>query len=104
MWLEMELKRLGHAIIRIVDNGPEAIAFATEAHPDFVLMDIRLAGTMDGVEAARVIVAKHQCSIIFMSGYPQELVRIQEQPFTSAGFLPKPVQIGELERLLDARG
>ena len=37
--------------------------------PDLILMDNRLAGGMDGIQAASAILDLHQLPIIFMTGY-----------------------------------
>lgn len=41
--------------IRTASTGPEAVAVAQEFRPDLVLMDIRMPGDFDGVEATRRI-------------------------------------------------
>lgn len=101
MWLEMELQSRGYIILRTVPSGSEAIAVARDEHPDIALMDIRLAGPMDGIEAARAITELDHCEIIFMSGYSDQLLRLSDEPVRSAGYLSKPIQIQELERLLE---
>lgn len=100
MWLEMQLSRDGYTILGVVDNGSEAIRTAEHEHPDVVLMDIRLAGPMDGIEAARIITRQDHCSVIFMSGYSDQLVRLQSEDLRSVGYISKPIQMPELERLL----
>src|SRR5438045_9543860 len=47
------LRRLGYAVIDVVSRGESAVAIATSTRPDLVLMDIRLKGNIDGIEAAR---------------------------------------------------
>ncbi len=43
--------------IRTAATGPEAVSIAHDFHPDLVLMDIRMPGDFDGVEATRRIKA-----------------------------------------------
>jgi DNA-binding NarL/FixJ family response regulator len=43
-------------VVGEASDGDQAVAMVTEAHPDVVLMDIRLPGT-DGLEATRRIAA-----------------------------------------------
>lgn len=54
--LEDTLKRLGYDVVGNVASGEAAIPRAIEARPDLALMDIRLRGEMDGIQAATVIV------------------------------------------------
>lgn len=100
MWLEMQLNRDGYTVLASVDNGSDAVRTAQEQHPDVVLMDIRLAGPMDGIEAARIITGQDHCSVIFMSGYSDQLVRLQREQINNLGYLAKPIQMPELKRLL----
>lgn len=67
--LERRLTRMGHRVLAIVASGQEAIAKALALHPDVVLMDVRLQGEMDGVEAAQHIQAQVRLPIVFMTAY-----------------------------------
>jgi two-component system, response regulator PdtaR len=49
---EWALTDAGFEVVATVASGEEALAAATQARPDLVLMDIRLAGPMDGIDAA----------------------------------------------------
>jgi CheY-like chemotaxis protein len=55
MELRDRLQSLGYAVAGVASYGEEAIEKAGEVRPDLVLMDIRLKGEMDGVEAAEEI-------------------------------------------------
>jgi len=59
--LRERLLRLGFSIIATVDSAEEGVAIATRERPDLVLMDIRLRGEKDGVEAAREIRQQLMC-------------------------------------------
>lgn len=52
MNLKENLEWLGYTVVDIVDSGETAIEKATELRPDLVLMDIKLRGEIDGIEAA----------------------------------------------------
>jgi CheY-like chemotaxis protein len=53
--LRERLSGLGFCVIAAVDSAEQGIAIATREHPDLVLMDIRLKGAKDGVQAAQEI-------------------------------------------------
>jgi DNA-binding response OmpR family regulator len=53
--LKERLSRLGFSVIAAVDTADEGIAIATRERPDLVVMDIRLKGEKDGIQAAREI-------------------------------------------------
>ncbi len=53
--LENLLVSLGYNVVARVKTGENAIKTAEKHRPDFVLMDIVLEGTMDGIDAAAEI-------------------------------------------------
>jgi CheY-like chemotaxis protein len=67
--LQMRLRRLGHSVVGFASRGEEAVAKAVDLAPDLVLMDVRLDGPMDGLEAARRIRAERQIPIIFVTAF-----------------------------------
>ena len=65
--LQRRLTRLGYTVVALAASGAEAIQEALALHPDVVLMDIRLQGDMDGVEAAQQIHASAAIPVVFMT-------------------------------------
>lgn len=63
------LKRLGHVPLGPAGSGPKAIELAEQTQPDLILMDIRLNGSMDGVEASHEIVRKRPGPVIYLTAY-----------------------------------
>ena len=61
------LENLGHTVVATASTADEAIAFAAGA--DVVLMDIRLDGHKDGIDAAREIRARHHLPVIFLTAH-----------------------------------
>jgi CheY-like chemotaxis protein len=67
------LEKAGYRIIGPVYSGEKAVQKAGEPPvPDLVLMDIKLAGTMDGIETARLIRQRCQVPLIFLTAYASE--------------------------------
>lgn len=90
---------------RSVYEAQQAASEVEAFRPDVVLLDIGLPG-MDGYEVARQIRARdgHQPVLVAVSGYGREEDRrLSEQAGFDAHFV-KPMELGELERLLDAHG
>lgn len=88
--LKAEILARGHAVVGPVHDGEGAVAAAERERPDVVLMDVRIAGPIDGVEAARQIRRFSAAPIFFMSGYSDgitdrvrglEPVEILQKPF-----------------------
>jgi CheY-like chemotaxis protein len=63
------LKSFGYAVPAVVCSGEEAIQKVVEMQPDLVLMDIRLEGSMDGVEAAEKIRSEFNIPVVYLTAY-----------------------------------
>lgn len=97
--LRYQLEQLGYAVAGVAATGEEAIAKAAELEPDLVLMDVRLKGSMDGIEAAKRIRATRQVPVIYLTA--QERVHAPEQPHQRLQpCLQKPFRAGDLQRAL----
>ena len=66
--IQTMLRCMGYCVCGKASSGQEAIDKADEAHPDLVLMDVMLRESMDGIEAARQIVAHLNIPVVFISG------------------------------------
>ncbi len=66
------LKDLGFEISAIALSGEEAIRQAEEGAPDCILMDINLIGEMTGIEAARLIRARHDIPVVFVTAWGEK--------------------------------
>lgn len=103
MALEDQLTDYGHIVIGVADNAEQAVAMASEAEPDIILMDVRLKGPGDGVDAAHRIHARGISSaVIFVTGSrePATLARIHaDHP---SGLLFKPVSGREIDQAIQA--
>jgi CheY-like chemotaxis protein len=51
--LATTLERLGYKVAGLCRTGEEVLDTVEELRPDVVLMDIQLAGTLDGIETAQ---------------------------------------------------
>ena len=90
------LQNLGYTAAATVSSGEEAIAKAEEIHPSLVLMDIKLEGAMDGVEAARHIRSHFDIPVIYLTAYADEETIEQAKATESYGYILKPFQEREL--------
>jgi len=70
--LQVLLKNLGYKVIGPLSSGEDAITQADKGLPEIILMDISLAGKMDGIETAQTILKKHDIPIIYITAYADE--------------------------------
>jgi CheY-like chemotaxis protein len=101
MCLEMILKRAGFDICANVGTGEEAIAESERFSPDAVLLDVRLGGEIDGIEAAQQIVRNRNIRIVFMTGYSNPEIRKRAQIVEPVAYLVKPFEFSELIEVLN---
>jgi len=99
--LKERLSRLGFSIIAAVDTADEGIAIATREHPDLVLMDIRLKGEKDGVQAAREIREQVDVPIVYLTAHSDRLTVERVKATEYDGFLLKPFQRRELQSTIE---
>ncbi len=98
--IRARLEKLGHSVVAEAADGAQAID-ATRLHkPDVVIMDIKMP-VMDGIEAARTILADTPCAILFLSSYnEQELVQ-QASTTGALAYLMKPFRKEDLAPALE---
>jgi DNA-binding NarL/FixJ family response regulator len=99
--LTMQLEELGMTVCGTAATADDAVALVQANRPSVVLMDVRLAGEKDGVDAALTIHDTVGSKVIFVTGSrePATLARIQlDHP---AGVLFKPVTDRQLRQAID---
>lgn len=99
--LQRRLERFEYEIVGLASTGADALEKAKALAPDIILMDIMLAGDMDGIEAAKIINQTIQIPVIFLTAYADEktLERAKEaEPF---GYILKPFKEKELYTTID---
>lgn len=95
--LKRALSRAGYEVCGPVSTGEQAIALADAEEPNLLLMDIRLVGGIDGIEATRQILTRHAVPVIFMSGYENRETVELAATLHPAAYLVKPVMIEEIQ-------
>ena len=99
--LRERLSRLGFSVIASVGSADEGIAIATRERPDLVLMDIRLKGKKDGVQAAREIRDQVDVPIVYLTAYSDQLTVERAKRSDHDGFILKPFRGRELQTTID---
>ena len=89
--LKWKLTAMGYLVAGEIDTGEEAIDLAGIETPDLMLMDIALAGEMDGIQAAWFIKQKYAINSVFISGFSDPGTLNRAWGINPAGFVPKPI-------------
>ena len=64
------LESAGLTVVGEARDGEEAVRLAAELQPDIILMDVRMP-ELDGVEAARRILAERQVPIVMVTAFAE---------------------------------
>ncbi|MEI2783311.1 MAG: diguanylate cyclase [Candidatus Competibacter sp.] len=95
------LTRCGYTVPEPVASGEDAIAAVAAAAPDLVLMDIELAGAINGTTTAEQIRADFDLPIIYLTAYSQPAQLQKAKAASPYGYLIKPVAERELLATLE---
>lgn len=76
--LRRRLMRLGYGVSGTASSGQEAIDKAHLLHPDLVLMDVGLTGSMTGIEAGEAIRVRLQIPVVYLTGHAESA--LPEEP------------------------
>lgn len=90
------LGKLDYDVVGICRSGEEALEKYDELHPDLVLMDVHLAGQMDGIDTALKLHEKGTVAVVYVTACAdlETVARAREtQPH---GYLLKPFNEDEL--------
>lgn len=101
MSLEQDLKNLGYTVSDIVTSGEEAIEKASELSPDLVLMDIKLDGELDGIQAAKVIRKKTRIPVIYLTAYADADTLQRAKVTEPFGYILKPFEKRSLQSTIE---
>ena len=91
-----QLTELGYDVPATAYSGEEAVEKAGEVQPDLVLMDIVLAGKMDGTEAAEKIMATSDTQVVYLTSYADEKTFERAKITGPSGYILKPVEKRQL--------
>lgn len=99
--LRDRLSRLGFSVIDTVDSADEGVAIATTERPNLILMDIRLRGKKDGIQAAQEIREKVDIPIIYLSAYSDRRTVERAKRTDHDGFILKPFHRHDLQSTIE---
>jgi signal transduction histidine kinase len=99
--LRRTLQRLGYEVPGTTGDGAEAVALTAALEPQLVLMDIHLAGAMDGIEAARLVRERHDVPVVFLTAYSDDATIDRAKVVEPVSYLLKPFDERELKSAIE---
>lgn len=98
--LKQEIQELGYDVLGIAESADEALMLVGEGQPDFALMDIRIVGSMDGIQTARALRHWYHVPSIFLTSYSDDATLTRAARTMPYGYLTKPFKSAELKAAL----
>lgn len=100
MDLKQEVQDLGYDVAGVAESADDALAIVQDTVPDFALMDIRIVGSMDGIQTARALRHWYHVPSIFLTSYCDDAILTRAARTMPYGYLTKPFKSAELKAAL----
>ncbi len=94
--LKSQVEGLGHTVVGVARDGPEAVELTERLSPDLVLMDARAPG-LDGIQAARKLQENMPTPILFITTHSDVELALEAGKVGALGYLVKPVNGKQLQ-------
>jgi two-component system, response regulator PdtaR len=95
------LEDAGFEVCAEARNGEEAVALASAERPDLALLDVKMP-RLDGIEAARRILAERPVPIVMLTAYDQRELVSRAVEAGVFGYLVKPFRESDLLPAIEA--
>lgn len=99
--LEETLTRLGYDVVATTASGEECLRLAPVGKLDLVLMDVRIKGSLDGIETAARLKAQMDVPVIYLTAYADDETLSRARCTEAHGYLLKPFRAGELRSSIE---
>ena len=94
--LASKLKQLGYEVVGTASQGRQAVEMALRLLPQLILMDIRLEGPMDGIQAAKAIRDKYDVPVIYLTAHSDLDTLSRAKLSGPSGYIVKPFEMHDL--------
>jgi DNA-binding NarL/FixJ family response regulator len=99
--LEHRLNEAGFRVVGVAESADKAVALGRSERPEVVVMDIRLVGQRDGIDAAVELLRQYSIPSIFASAHADEATLKRAETAQPLGWLQKPYSTTALVELLN---
>lgn len=98
--LEAALTEAGFEVVGVARSAPQAVSLAESERPQLAVVDIRLVGDRDGIDAALAMFKEHGIRSIFATAHSDAPTRDRAKPANPLGWVPKPYMPAQLLPLI----
>ena len=96
------LTLLGLKVVGRAMAGESGVDVVLRERPELVLMDIKMPGSIDGLEASRRILTEFRTCIVILTAYDLEDYKAQAEELGASGYVTKPVTSDTFTPMLQA--
>lgn len=101
MVIKRRLKDLGYIVSGVASTGKDAITKVEGTFPDLVLMDIRLKGDMDGIEATKIIKDRFSLPVVYLTAHSDDITFKKAKETDPDGYILKPFTEKDLSTTIE---
>jgi signal transduction histidine kinase len=94
------LEELGYEVVGMAARGEDAVVRARELEPQLILMDVRLAGQLDGIQTAEAICDTRNVPVVYLTAHSDNET-LQRAAGGASGYLVKPFKAPELRCVIE---
>jgi len=95
------LQQLGYEVAGIAESGVQALLEVERTRPDLVLMDIQLAGRLDGIQTTAAIRKRWSIPVIYLTSHSDEATLARAKETAPHGYLLKPFNERDLRTAIE---
>jgi signal transduction histidine kinase len=99
--LQRALEKNAHQIIGIADSGEKALEILEDNRADIVMMDINLAGELDGIKTTEIINEKFEIPVVYLSASSDAETLNKVVGTNPSAYVIKPFNIRELNMVIE---
>jgi CheY-like chemotaxis protein len=101
MVIKRRLQDLGYIVSGVASTGKDAITKVEGTFPDLVLMDIRLKGDMDGIEATKTIKDRFSLPVVYLTAHSDDVTFKKAKETDPDGYILKPFTEKDLSTTIE---
>jgi len=99
--LALTIESMGYEVVGNVASHDEALAVCAKQLPDIVLMDIRIKGSIDGIDTAAELLQLYGLHVIYLTAHADVASIDRAKRTRPHAYLLKPVKAGELQGAIE---
>jgi PAS domain S-box-containing protein len=84
------VKGLGYEVVGAAATGTDALRLAVNTMPDLVLMDIKLKGTLDGIDVAGALYDQLKIPVVYLTAHADAEILARARLTAPSGYVLKP--------------